>query len=411
MLSLGAVNKWITPAGGGPDGCLTHIVRFFIHTGRAGYSDDQVSTEEPTLDSGGFPHRVHAFSVGYPQRFQPVNLPRMNPKRKSGCFKFVAGQFQIVSQGVIFAGLNTMLISLLSQWTWVNHSTTVSEGLPEPGSALLSLFAFNSVLKAGDRVVPVIPADQETRRAISQVKDYLPFTGFDFMDSHPEVPTRFIHRKWESGDWLDEPVTVADPAIELSIPAETDLIYLSVETPQDLSVSDLKQIRAYYPSAFIYADLQMLPGSFFKRSRLGEDRVKEDLQTLFDSVDAIQVNQRELQQLFFSAGTTEKGLIRMALLEGKARFMVVTRGSRGVVIWERILGQIQSLILRPPAVHPDQQSAGCGHVFGPVFSAGLVRTQQVKSSAIKALNLAALAAAKENFSRKAEHIRLNGALL
>lgn len=304
-----------------------------------------------------------------------------------------------------------MLISLLSQWTWVNLIQSAPAQGPEPGSALLSLFAFNSILEAGDRVVPVIPADPDTRRAIHQVKEYLPYTDFGFMETSKEIPVRHIYRKWESGDWLDDAAEAMDPTVELSIPADTDLIYVSVESTRDLSVADLAQIRSYYPSAFIYSDLQALAGQLFSRFRQGDVTVANDLNTLFDSVDAIQVNQRELQQLFFSAKTTEKGLIRQALLDGKARFIVVTKGSRGVVIWERVLGQIQSLILRPSVVHPDHQSAGCGHVFGPVFAAGLVKSQQVKSPAQKAINLASLAAAKESFSRKAEHIRLNGALL
>jgi len=307
--------------------------------------------------------------------------------------------------------MDSSTILVLGHFCWDGLESDAGSLKYEPGGIAYSLFALSSVMEAGDRLIPVFPVEKDSHQTVLQELARLPHA--DPAGIYPSEErndrVRVIYRPDEDPDY--ESIHSSEQPINLNHLPETepDAVYINFQTGYDLKTPDLASLRDRYPNAFIHLDLHVRTDRLFALFRGNQAGLQQELRQVFGSVDSVQVNQRELQMLFLSSGTTEKGLLKMAMAEGRVRFFLITKGSRGVVAWEKVLTTIHSHILRPEQVVENGFAVGCGDILGSVYTHQMIRTQSLKKSLSTAMRLAGQAATKPGFSGKAHYLILNGA--
>ncbi|MCK6601933.1 MAG: PfkB family carbohydrate kinase [Bacteroidetes bacterium] len=306
-------------------------------------------------------------------------------------------------------GSSTILV--LGHFCWDGLESDAGSLKYEPGGIAYSLFALSSVMETGDRMIPVFPVEKDSYQTVLQELARLPHADPSgiYPSEEKNDRVRVIYRPDEDPGY--ESIHSSEQPINLNHLPETepDAVYINFQTGFDLKIQDLAALRSRYPKAFIHLDLHVRTDRLFASFKNNPAGLQLELKQVFGFVDSVQVNQRELQMLFLGSGTTEKGLLKMAFFEGQVRFFLITKGSRGVVAWEKVLTTIHSHILRPEQVVENGYAVGCGDILGSVYTHQMIRTQSLKKSLSTAMRLAGQAAKKQGFSGKADYLLVNGA--
>lgn len=309
--------------------------------------------------------------------------------------------------------MNSSSTIVLGHFCWDGFQKQDGSANFEPGGIAWSLYALSSVMEKHDRIYPVFPVEADSIETVKAELNQLPSLVTDGIYPSEEKNDRVlvIQKPEENPQYLS--VQSSEHSISLSFlpEIEPDAIYIVFQTGHDLKLSDLELIRKKYPAAFIHVDLNRKADLLFTGYRNNPEGMKDELTRLFSQINSVQVNQREMQMLFLAAGLTEKGILKLAMVDGKVDFFLITKGERGVVAWEKVVNSINSHILRPISRVEKASSAGSGTILGSVYTYQMIKSKSLKLSLQKAMKLAELAAGKTGFARKVEHMRINGALL
>ncbi|MCA0444829.1 MAG: PfkB family carbohydrate kinase [Bacteroidetes bacterium] len=309
--------------------------------------------------------------------------------------------------------MNSSSIIVLGHFCWDGFQNQDGSVNFEPGGIAWSLYALSSVMEKQDRIFPVFPVEADSIETVKAELKQLPFLVTDGIYQSDEKNDRVQVIQKAGGELSYLLVQSSEQSISMNhLPdLEPAAVYVNFHTGYDLQFSDLKLIRQKYPSAFIHVNLHVKAERLFTDFRNNPDGMKAELSELFSQINSVQVTQREMQMLFLAAGLTEKGILKLAMIDGKVDFVLINKGDRGVVAWEKVLNSINSHILRPFSQTENPSSVGCGDILGSVYTYQMIKTKSLKLSLQKAMKLAELAAGKTGFARKVEHMRINGALL
>lgn len=309
--------------------------------------------------------------------------------------------------------MNSSSIIVLGHFCWDGFQKEDGSASFEPGGIAWSLYALSSVMEKNDRIFPVFPAHENEIEPVKAELTQLPSLVSDGIYQSEIKNVRVLVNQKAGGELSYLLVQSSEQSISMNhLPdCEPAAVYINFHTGFELSFSELKKIRQKYPSAFFHVNLHIKAEQLFAEFRNNPEGMKAGLSELFGQINSLHVTQRELQMLFMAAGLTEKGILKLAMIEGKVDFFLINKGDRGVVAWEKVLNSINSHIFRPFSSTENSSSVGCGDILGSVYTYQMIKTKSLKLSLQKAMKLAELAAGKTGFARKAEHMRINGALL
>ncbi len=232
------------------------------------------------------------------------------------------------------------------------------------GGMAFPLYAFASVARAGDTVVPVFPLGHDAEGEFARAVD-----GFASVDpSHvfpvdaPNTRVRLYHESLSHYNTRLVAALESIPFERLS-PALQDarLVYINMMTGDDITPDTIARIRET-TEAVIYLDLHMISYAVEHDGlrHLNEVRNWRDWTR---AIDILQCNELE-HASFNPEGATERERVDLIFAESAVHLVLVTKGEAGTTIYDRS-GQSIHIDAVPAAV---VDPTGCGDVFGSVFA-------------------------------------------
>ena len=306
-----------------------------------------------------------------------------------------------------------MNILVIGNFCWDCYGSVETELSMEPGGIMYSLYAFSSVMKKGDLLFPVFPVETSLFEQIKSGEFMLPQVELSGIYKMQESNSKVLVTIRENQEPDYKVITGYQENVKTEFlpDQKMDGIYLNFQTGHDWDLAALKVLREKYPDAFIHTDIHSLAYEIAVRNKNDKENAFQELNSVFQISDSLQFNQQELTGMIFATGKTEKELVKAAIVNGRAKAVIITKGERGVVCYEKVLNQIETHVLRPITVHRSNFPIGSGDVLGSVFLNELLVSKGIRHSIVKGMKLAELAVSKEGFRAKVEHVRINGALL
>lgn len=303
-----------------------------------------------------------------------------------------------------------MKIIVVGQFCWYGYGSVETELRQEPGGIIYPLYALSSVAKKGDIIYPVFPIEKEILSELQSENNQLLYLDWSYLfESNGKLS------KWLVSENSDQEVEfktislLSDKITEEKIPSvNADLVYVNFQSGNDIKTDDLKFLKLKNPNAHIHIDINRFAKQLIVSNKNNHDVVKQELGKLFSVSDTVQMGNHELLGLVYGTGLTEKELVKMALVDYNTKAILIPKGKRGVVCYERDINTIQTHIFKTIYNTTDMKAIGDSDILGSVFAYDLVKNQGIRSAIIKGIRLAEIAAAKLGFQAKAEHIRLNG---
>lgn len=174
---------------------------------------------------------------------------------------------------------------------------------------------------------------------------------------------------------------------------EYDGILINMITGFDIGIDELEQLRKNYEGT-IYLDVHTLSRGL---ERTSGGRLKRIFRSIPDAerwlkcIDILQCNESELESI--AVGTAEKERAEYVLNNG-AKHLIITKGSGGAVLYSA-----GKRIVEPPLKTAENNTVGCGDVFGAVFFYSYISKNNIELSLAKANTAAGIFTGYDNISR------------
>jgi adenosine kinase len=201
---------------------------------------------------------------------------------------------------------------------------------------------------------------------------------------------RLIYRGPETRDEITSEPMPAVVADDLAPLADCDAVLINLITGRDIELSAVRALRER-SRALVYLDLHSLALGIDANGKRYYREVPAWRQWV-DSVDALQVNEREAATL---AGHDELTLPEIEtfarrVIDDGLRICNVTLASRGSLLAYRDSGTVRTVHCQPQKLSEVVDIIGCGDAFGAAFVADYLATQDAEHAAHYANHIAGL---------------------
>lgn len=225
--------------------------------------------------------------------------------------------------------------------------------------------------------------------------------GMDYSIVLNEMPEVFlkVYKEKEREEFyknLSSPLTIE----KIKDWTQFDGVLINMITGFDISLEQLKEIRKNFYGT-IYFDVHTLSRGVnenLKREFRPIPRINEWL----SNIDILQCNENELMTVFKSDDDDEAA---KKIIEYGPKFLILTKGSKGVKIFYEDRNEIHNYILPAENVKVVNK-VGCGDIFGAVFFYSYLNTKNIFDS-LKLANKAASKFVSFNNIGKIEEWKFN----
>ncbi|OGU54659.1 MAG: hypothetical protein A2V66_00380 [Ignavibacteria bacterium RBG_13_36_8] len=250
----------------------------------------------------------------------------------------------------------------------------------KPGGVFYSTAAFVNIIEPGNEIFLLTQIDKENEKLFKSVYSKVELSYIERISEMPVVNLKI----WKDKE-RDEFYTLIPKSMDINVINDLnqfDGILINMISGIDITLGSLQKIRSTYRGS-IYLDIHCLAKGFDeskKRFFRSIDKIDDWLKNL----DFIQANEHELHMI---CNESDEMKIAEYVLKRGPKFLIVTKGERGVWLYRKLKGEIISI--KKPAIDVEViNKVGCGDVFGAAFFYSYILTKDIEAS----LNTANIAA-------------------
>ncbi len=250
-----------------------------------------------------------------------------------------------------------------------DHFHHMGKDTIKPGGIYYTASALRSFTGDDDMIFLNTSVEKKNEKLFADVYADLDKKYFRETEAIPKVYL-MLHDYKERGERYENITKTLDVSTEDL--DQFDGILINMITGFDITVEKAEEIRRNF-SGPVYLDVHTLARGLDENLKR-DFRLVPEVRRWLASVDFVQVNESELRTL---SGLNDENEIAEEVLSTGLKYLLLTKGEKGVRIYWTEKGEMKSLFMSAKKVR-SANKIGCGDVFGAVFFYTYIKTKNIK---------------------------------